>query len=52
MINCVPFNFPHPAGRVNTVYAMPCPAVLAVMDAESVDLIVTSPPYAEKRKDT
>jgi len=34
----------------NTVYAMPCPAMLTPMDADSVDLIITSPPYAERRK--
>ena len=50
MINCVPFEMPRPAKLSNTVYAMPCPAMLAVMDAESVDLVVTSPPYAERRK--
>jgi len=50
MINCVPFEMPSPAKLSNTVYAMPCPAMLAVMDAESVDLVVTSPPYAERRK--
>jgi len=41
---------PRPAKLSNGVYAMPCPAMLAVMDAESVDLVVTSPPYAERRK--
>jgi site-specific DNA-methyltransferase (adenine-specific) len=37
---------------INTVYAMPSPAMLTVMDADSVDLVITSPPYAEKRKNT
>jgi site-specific DNA-methyltransferase (adenine-specific) len=52
MINCVPFEVPRPEKLSNTVYAMPCPKMLMVIDAESVDLIVTSPPYAEKRKNT
>jgi DNA modification methylase len=50
MIDCVPFDMPRPKKLSNTVYAMPCPAMLAVMDAESVDLVITSPPYAERRK--
>lgn len=52
MINCVPFEMPRPEKPSNTVYAMPCPKMLAVMDAESVDLVITSPPYAERRKNT
>ena len=50
MINCVPFEMSRPAQLSNTVYAMPSPEMLKVMDADSVDLIVTSPPYAERRK--
>lgn len=34
------------------MWAFSCPEILRIMDAESVDLIVTSPPYAEKRKNT
>jgi site-specific DNA-methyltransferase (adenine-specific) len=52
MIDCVPFDMPRPAQLSNIVYAMRCPAMLKVMDAESVDLVVTSPPYAERRKNT
>ena len=35
---------------INTVYAMSCPVMLTAMDADSVDLVITSPPYAERRK--
>ena len=41
-----------PKQSINTVYVMPCPAMLTVMDSDSVDLVITSPPYAEKRKNT
>jgi site-specific DNA-methyltransferase (adenine-specific)/site-specific DNA-methyltransferase (cytosine-N4-specific) len=50
MINCVAFEVPRPEKLSNTIYAMRCPAMLAVMEPDSVDLVVTSPPYAERRK--
>lgn len=52
MINLTPFEIERPAGWVNTVYAMPCPNMLKVMNAESGDLVITSPPYAERRKES
>jgi site-specific DNA-methyltransferase (adenine-specific)/site-specific DNA-methyltransferase (cytosine-N4-specific) len=45
-------SLPRPVNRSNTVFAESCPGMLSVMDADSVDLVITSPPYAEKRKDT
>jgi site-specific DNA-methyltransferase (adenine-specific) len=50
MIDCVPFEMPRPAQRSNTIYAAGCPAMLTVIEPVSVDLVVTSPPYAERRK--
>jgi site-specific DNA-methyltransferase (adenine-specific) len=50
MIDCVPFEVPRPAQRSNTIYAAGCPAMLTVIEPVSVDLVVTSPPYAERRK--
>jgi site-specific DNA-methyltransferase (adenine-specific) len=40
----------HPA--LNTIYHGTCETVLPTFSAESVDLIVTSPPYADSRKKT
>ena len=52
MINCVPFTVPRPEKLSNTVYALNVPAMLTALDSETVDLVITSPPYAEKRKAT
>jgi site-specific DNA-methyltransferase (adenine-specific)/site-specific DNA-methyltransferase (cytosine-N4-specific) len=43
-------NAPHP--QRNHFYLGDCRQVLADFAPESVDLIVTSPPYADRRKDT
>jgi site-specific DNA-methyltransferase (adenine-specific) len=50
VINCVLFTPPRSTGSSNTVYCTECPAMLRVMEASSVDLAITSPPYAERRK--
>jgi site-specific DNA-methyltransferase (adenine-specific) len=50
VIDCVSFTAQRPKGFPNTVYCMQCPAMLRVMEASSVDLVITSPPYAERRK--
>ncbi len=36
--------------RISTVYAGDVSSMLSVLDDDSVDLVVTSPPYAERRK--
>jgi site-specific DNA-methyltransferase (adenine-specific) len=51
LINCVSFTPPRPTGFSNTVYCMECPAALRGMESSSVDLVVTSPPYVESRKE-
>lgn len=38
--------------KCSYIFAMPCPSMLSVMEPDLVDLVMTSPPYAEKRKDT
>lgn len=38
------------AANISTVYAGDVSSMLGVVDDESVDLVVTSPPYAERRK--
>jgi site-specific DNA-methyltransferase (adenine-specific) len=50
VINCVSFTPPRSKGFSNTVYCMECLAMLRVMETSFVDLVITSPPYAERRK--
>lgn len=43
---------PKPSGElVSTVYTADAISMLRVMEDESVDLVITSPPYAERRKE-
>lgn len=41
---------PVAAANISTIYAGDVSSMLGVVDDESVDLVVTSPPYAERRK--
>jgi site-specific DNA-methyltransferase (adenine-specific) len=51
VINCASFTPPQPPKNPsNFVYATDCLAMLRVIEASSINLTVTSPPYAERRK--